>query len=544
MTRAQNQVSFGEMPGLRPLLSLCLMATLLGGGLAHAQQPEAPPAPEPPSGPQPFGANLFTGTYAAQREDGLNPEYTILPGDRVMVNAWGAVTINDVFAVDTQGNLFLPGIGPVPVGGVRSDQLTPTVQGAIRRVYRGTFGVYTNLLTASPVAVFVAGNVSRPGRYAGIPNDSVLFFLDQAGGIDARTGSFRHVQVVRQGNPIEEIDLYEFIRYGRMPSVQFSDGDTIVVGPRGPTVEVHRADQPPILVELGEGANGDALLDIVPRGARVNAMTLRGMRDGELHASTLDPAAFGETPLRDGDRVSLLEDRQADTIIVRLEGEFQGPAELAVRRGARLLDVLNHVPVDPQLAQTDAVHVRRQSVQREQTRALRESLERLRRSTMLALSDTSSESQIRVQEAQLINTFIERAQQIRPEGNVVTVSAGRQLNVLLQDGDVIMIPARTNVVRVVGEVQMPHAVQFRPDLNVPDYVRMAGGYSNRADSGHVIVRRPNAQIDIGGNDIVVRPGDEVLITPAVDDKWAQNGIDLAQVIYQIAVAASVVLRPL
>src|SRR5690606_7403409 len=133
------------------------------------------------TGPLPFGANLFAGSYAAQRENGLNPDYRILPGDRVMVNAWGAVQINDVFPVDTQGNIFIPTVGPVALAGVLNGALTDAVRAAIRRVYRGEFGVYTNLLTASPVAVFVTGGVPRPGRYAGIPNDSVLFFLDQAG---------------------------------------------------------------------------------------------------------------------------------------------------------------------------------------------------------------------------------------------------------------------------------------------------------------------------------------------------------------------------
>ena len=148
-----------------------LLLALVVASPALAQE-EAPPSPEAAAqaevarGPQPFGANLFSGNYAAERENGLNPDYRILPGDRVMVNAWGAVTINDVFAVDTQGNIFLPGIGPIQLEGVASDQLTPTVEAAIRRVYRGTFGVYTNLLNASPVAVFVTGGVERPGPLA------------------------------------------------------------------------------------------------------------------------------------------------------------------------------------------------------------------------------------------------------------------------------------------------------------------------------------------------------------------------------------------
>ena len=542
------------------VLSLTIALSFCGAAwssMAAAQTPPtaapAQPAREvpPPSEAEasgaiaPFGANLFTGTYAAQREDGINPDYTILPGDRVMVNAWGVVSVNDVFAVDTQGNIFIPGIGPVHLAGVRNADLTDHVRRGIARVYRGEFGVYTNLLTASPVAVFVTGGVRRPGRYAGIPSDSLLFFIDQAGGIDPDAGSFRHVQLIRQGAQVAELDLYDFLLRGQLPTPQFTDGDIILVGRRGAVVEVQRPGTAPVLVELeGERVVGAELLQIVSRGARMNAVTIRGVHDGQPTVQTLDAAAFERVTVRDGDVLVFREDQQPDTIVVHLEGEFLGPAELAVRRGARLLDVLNFVPVDDALSRTDAVYVRRPQIAREQRRALQESLDRLERSTFLALSDTAGESEIRVREAELVRQFVDRARNVVPLGRMVTASGGRQLNVLLSDGDVIVIPPRTTVVRVVGEVQIPHAVQYRPDLSILDYVQMAGGFTSRAHVGRFLVMRPNAEIEVGGTHTVVQPGDEVIVPPAIDDKWLQNGIDLAQVIYQIAVAASVVLRPL
>src|SRR5690349_19970057 len=116
---------------------------------------------------------------------------------------------------------------------------------------------------------------------------------------------------------------------------------------------------------------------------------------------------------------------------------------------------------------------------------------------MLALSDTVNESEIRVREAELISNFAQRARSIQPLGRMVTTSGGRGLNVLLEDGDVIVIPTRTNTIRIVGEVQMPHAVQYRPDLGILDYVQMSDGYSSRAHVGRFIVMRANAEIDVG-----------------------------------------------
>jgi protein involved in polysaccharide export with SLBB domain len=545
------------------LLTRCLCLVLASGlvlparaqeradetALARQAGREAARASAAPGQPEPFGANLFAGAYAPQRDDGLNPDYRILPGDRVMVNAWGAVTLNDVFVVDTQGNVFLPGVGPVSVAGVRNAELTEVVRRAMQRTYRGAFEVYTNLLTSSPVAVFVTGGVERPGRYAGIPSDSPLVFLHQAGGIRADTGSYRHITVLRREQEIARLDLYEFLLRGRLPALQLQDGDVILVGRRGPVVEVYPGPSAagpvaPLLVELlAPSVTGEALLEIVAPGPRVDSVTVRGVRGAQPTARAFDLASFASIEVRGGDVVVLRHDLQPDYVVVRLEGEFLGPAEVAVQRGTRLLDLLNHVPVDLELARVDSVHLRRRSVAQQQRASIHESLDRLERTVALAESDTQGESTIRRQEAEMVRQWAQGARGASPLGVVVTASAGEQLNILLEDGDTIVVPRRTNVVRVVGEVSVANAVMYRPDLRVRDYVRMAGGYTARADEGHVIVRRASAEIVFGNMDTAIHPGDELIVPPEVDDKWIQNGIDLAGVIYQIAIATAVLMRP-
>ncbi|MBC7173644.1 MAG: polysaccharide biosynthesis/export family protein, partial [Polyangiaceae bacterium] len=342
-----------------------------------AQAPAPPRQPAPATGPvevtrvptsapgpdSPYGANLFTGNFAAQREDGLNPDYVILPGDRVQVSAWGAVNVTGTFAVDSQGNVFIPEIGPVRLGGVHNRDLTSTVRAAIGRIYRANFDVYTNLLTASPVAVYVTGAVRRPGRYAGIPSDSVLFYLDQAGGIEPELGSYRHVTVMRAGQAVAEIDLYDFLLNGVMQSPQFADGDAIVVGRRGPVVSLRGSVPVPALVELREEPfTGAEVLAVMPERPRANEVTVEGSRGGRPWVTTLSLEAFRATRLHAGDSVSVREDFRPESIVVKLEGEFLGPSVLTVRRGARLLDVLNHVHVEPLLANTSGVHIRRAEV--------------------------------------------------------------------------------------------------------------------------------------------------------------------------------------
>lgn len=530
----------------RTTLAVLLLATLWASASVPvaAQPAAATPAPtaEEPTGPTPFGANLFTGAFAGQREDGQNPGYQILAGDRVAVNAWGTVTVNDIFVVDTQGNIFLPGIGPVHLAGVRNSDLTETVLGRIRQVYRGGFDVYTNLLTASPVAVFVTGGVARPGRYAGIPSDSLLFFLDQAGGIHPEAGSYRHIQILHRGQTTAELDLYDFLLRGSLPTPQFEDGDTILVGRRGPTVEVRSGDRPATTVELaGERFTGAEVLSVLRGATGANEVTVQGLRDNRRIARTFPVTGFQQASLSDGDVVTFREEGRPDRMLVRLEGEFEGSSVLSVQRGSRLLDVLNFVPVDPRLANTMGAHVRRRSVARAQRLSIQQSLDRLERSAVLALSSSRGESEIRVREAEMVSQFVEHARNVQPLGRVVTSTAGHQLNVLLEEGDVIVLPARTNVVRIGGEVQIAQAVMFRPDLTVRDYVRMAGGFTNRAETDAVIVLRPNAEVTIGDEDMRIEPGDEIMVPPEIDHKIFQNALDVSQIIYQIAVAASVLV---
>ena len=130
---------------------------------------------------------------------------------------------------------------------------------------------------------------------------------------------------------------------------------------------------------------------------------------------------------------------------------------------------------------------------------------------------------------------------IQPLGRVVTARDNQQRNVVLEADDVIVVPARTNVVRVGGEVMMTQAVMFRPKATAADYITDSGGYTDRSDRGRVIVIRANAEVAVGDTDLPVFPGDEILVPPKIDTKVLQNAVDVTQVIYQIAVSAAVVI---
>lgn len=254
--------------------SISLPNTILPEDQARAQQEQVNDTPRadwrsgtygPVSAPMqnpdalpPFGANLFTGGFRGAMGDGLNSDYQVKPGDQVTVRAWGAFEFDRVLPVDAQGNIFIPGSGPLNIEGQNSQQVDNSVRRAITSVYPDNVEVYTNLQGVQPVAVFVTGYVDSPGRYAGTPNDSLLYFLDQAGGIDQDLGSYRQIRVMRNERSVATVDLYDFLINGTIARPQFQDGDTIVVEERGPAIavggDVHREHRYELLGNQLSGA--------------------------------------------------------------------------------------------------------------------------------------------------------------------------------------------------------------------------------------------------------------------------------------------------
>ncbi|MFP3442706.1 polysaccharide biosynthesis/export family protein, partial [Pantoea sp. SIMBA_133] len=71
--------------------------------------------PQNPGELPPFGANLFGGGLRGAMGDGWNASYQVKPGDQITVRAWGAFEFERVLPVDAQGNIFIPGSGPLNV---------------------------------------------------------------------------------------------------------------------------------------------------------------------------------------------------------------------------------------------------------------------------------------------------------------------------------------------------------------------------------------------------------------------------------------------
>lgn len=485
-----------------------------------------------------FGRSLFNGNFSGTYYDERNPEYVIRSGDRIGVRIWGAFNFEQELVVDRLGNIFIQTVGPVTVAGVKNDQIPKVIRSAVNKVYSPKhYEAYIDLITPHPISVFVAGFVVAPGRYAGGTTDSVLFFLDIAGGINSKRGSFRDIEVVRKGRVVGRVDLYDFLTKGRMDVQKLEDGDTLVVKRRGMLVGVNGHVRMQAWFEFKEETvTGAEVMKWVDPSPGVSHVRIIGHRRGQPFHSYLPVSEFASFKVEDNDKLEFMYDEPSDTISVYAEGALKGRSHFFVEKGTRLNDVLDYIAVDKGFANLKSIYLRRASVAERQASALRESLFRLEQNALTSTSGSVDEASIRVREAELINKFVEKAKHIKPQGIVAITHDGERENVYLQDGDTIVIPNHSDVVLTSGEVVVPNAVVYNPKYTIKDYIAQSGGFSNKADSRHIILFKSDGSIgDANSGDI--EAGDSIMVLPKYETKYLQFAKDLTQIFFQIAVGS-------
>jgi protein involved in polysaccharide export with SLBB domain len=398
------------------------------------------------------------------------------------------------------------------------------------------------LAAAQPVRVFVGGFVHRPGLYNGTSMDSMLNYLDQAGGIDPERGSFLDVQVKRGTDVRAKVNLYDFLLDGRMPLVQLADGDVIFVTPRRNVVKATGlAENPKRFEFMASSLSATEIIQWArPLAEATNVRVIRNsgtVKNIEYYSM----AEVGRVNLQHGDEIEFTADKKPGTITVRVEGEHLSPQEYVLPYGARLGDLMPRVQFTERSDQ-DSIQLFRLSVKQRQKMMLQSALKNLEVAVLTARSATTEEAQLRKAEADLVLQWVERAKTIEPTGQVLIAQSSSRDQLLLENGDIVRIPIRDGLVLVSGEVLFPNTIAYDSKLDLESYINLTGGFTQKADTSRVIIaHRDGSFEDSKGSNSKVRAGDEILVLPKVETKSLEITRAITQVLYQIAVSARVLV---
>lgn len=120
-----------------------------------------------------------------------------------------------------------------------------------------------------------------------------------------------------------------------------------------------------------------------------------------------------------------------------------------------------------------------------------------------------------------------------------------EIDPVLQDGDVVIIPQLMTTVSVSGSVRKPNTVVYNPTMKLKDYISEAGGYAERARKSGTFILYPNGHIKELGKSASAKEiigGSKIIVPQKAKSQW-NIGTTLSTVttsVSMLAVIASLV----
>jgi protein involved in polysaccharide export with SLBB domain len=297
-----------------------------------------------------FGYDSFRAGAPPGPVVGALPEDYLIGRDDELVLAFrGRTRATLTLRVLRDGTILLPDLPPVPAAGRSLRDLRAEMEARMARDMPGT-ELFLSIGQVRQIAVFVGGEVARPGAQALPALASVLDALGGAGGV-RKSGSLRAIRVEGPSG-VRIVDLYAVIAgVGGVADLALREGERIVVPPLGGVVALAGEVTRPAIYELPAGAAAQPLAAVL----RLAGDTLRPAGNRFLLQGT-DAAgrrSFAEVsprdPVRRGDSVLVQPSADVAANRLRLAGHVAAPVTRAAGRGTTLRALLP----DPRLLRPD-----------------------------------------------------------------------------------------------------------------------------------------------------------------------------------------------
>ncbi len=125
---------------------------------------------------------------------------------------------------------------------------------------------------------------------------------------------------------------------------------------------------------------------------------------------------------------------------------------------------------------------------------------------------------------------------------------GSDYDIVLREGDHIIVPEYTNTVKVSGNVLYPNTVAYVKGKSASYYINQAGGYDIRARKGSTYIVHMNGTVNQVGKGEKPTPGSEIIVPtkpksdPAKISQWLAIGTSAATLATTIATIANLIKK--
>ncbi len=295
-----------------------------------------------------YGHNVFNSS-ALSFEPNMNaatPDtYVLGPGDEIIIDIWGYNETSINRTISPEGRISIPQVGPVQLSGLTIAEASKKLKKVLANKYAGLEGqsssISVTLGNIRTIQVNIMGDVNTPGTYRLSSFSSLFHALYRAGGVTP-SGTIRNIEVIRGGQRIAVVDLYEYLFEGKTDSdIRLEEGDIIMVPTYSCLVTIDGKVKRPMTYELVPGETLEALVDyaggFVSDAFKDNVSVIR-QTGAEKEIFTVNEGQFATYMMEDGDEVSVGAslDRFSNMIEIRgyvfRPGQYQLGNEIATLR--------------------------------------------------------------------------------------------------------------------------------------------------------------------------------------------------------------------
>jgi protein involved in polysaccharide export with SLBB domain len=422
-----------------------------------------------------FGFDLFR-RESLSFEPSLNiptpANYQLGPGDEIIIEVWGASQQSYRPIVTPEGHISISNIGPVMVSGMTVEKASDLIKSRLS-------GIYSGMRTANPntwaqvslgnvrsIKVTVSGDAYMPGTYT-LPAFATAFNALYYAGGPSESGSFREIRVIRQGQRIATIDLYDFLLKGETKlNIRLQDEDLIFLGPTRHQVTISGEVKRPAIYELREN---ETLADLVAYCGGFSSMAysrrlqVDRKTDSQRRLLSVESDLFSSFLMQNGDMIEVGEILERYENRVTVQGAVFREGQYGLTDGMTLKELISKAEGLREDAFTSRVAIYR-------------------------LLDNLETEVLEYNLQQLI------------ENNNLDVPLRREDMVVISS---VLDLQEERTVRIMGEVRQPDIFPFARNISLGELIRMAGGLTDAASLSRVeVARRVN-------NKTADRPGDQV-----------------------------------
>ncbi|MDO9155581.1 MAG: SLBB domain-containing protein, partial [Sediminibacterium sp.] len=243
-----------------------------------------------PAGPAIFGSEFFSNsnlTFEPNMRMATPSNYVLGVDDELSIDIYGFSEKTSKYKINTEGMIRIPNIGPVALAGLTIEEAKTKLKNVLAKTYPGlktgnTF-LQVSLGQIRSIRVTLIGEVNKPGSYE-LSSLSTLANALYASGGPSANGSFRKIDLMRNGKRLVTFDLYDFLLNGDLSkNILLKDDDIIKVHPYAVRLTLTGAVKKPAIFESEPGESLGTIIEKYAGGfadsANRNKITVKRLTD-------------------------------------------------------------------------------------------------------------------------------------------------------------------------------------------------------------------------------------------------------------------------